>query len=379
MITAPASRDPVAILVGFGRVLRSVGVPATPDRVQSMALAVDELGGVGRSEVYWAGRVTTCASPQDVARYDAAFAAYFSDRRDVLTRSRRSTPTARMVAQPVPDNDAADLAEIRPDQDSVAATASELEILRHADLARLGDADRLRARRLVAALRVAGPTRLTRRRGPARSGHVDGARTLRAMVRQGGEPALLLHHAPTRRPRRVVFLLDVSGSMTPYAEWTLLFAHAMARARRGTEVFTIGTRLTRVSRELRQGDPDQAVRDATALIPDWSGGTRLGEELATFVREHGQRGMARGAVVVIASDGWERGSPALLGEQMAWLSRLGHRVVWVNPHTARLGFAPSTAGMTAALPYIDDLVAGHSVAAFESLARFLGGEVASRA
>jgi uncharacterized protein with von Willebrand factor type A (vWA) domain len=167
--------------------------------------------------------------------------------------------------------------------------------------------------------------------------------------------------------------------MTPYAEWTLRFAHAMARARRSTEVFTMGTRLTRVSRELRQADPDRAVRAAAAAIPDWSGGTRLGAELATFIRLHGQRGAARGAVVVIASDGWEHGDPTLLGEQMAWLSRLARRVVWVNPHTARPGFAPTTAGMAAALPYVDDLVAGHTVAAFASLARLLGGEVASRA
>jgi uncharacterized protein with von Willebrand factor type A (vWA) domain len=199
------------------------------------------------------------------------------------------------------------------------------------------------------------------------------------MVRQGGEPALLHRHAPTRRPRRVVFLLDVSGSMAPYAEWTLLFAHAMARARRGTEVFSMGTRLTRVSRELRIADPDRALRAATGAIPDWSGGTRLGEELSRFLRQHGQRGAARGAVVVIASDGWERGDPTLLGTQMAWLARLAHRVVWVNPHTAREGFVPSTAGMTAALPHVDDLVAGHSIAAFESLARILGGEAAARA
>ena len=372
-------RDTVGILVGFGRVLRSAGVAATPDRVHSMAVAVDELGGAGRAEVYWAGRLTTCASPQDVARYDAAFVAYFSDRRPILTRARPSLPVVRPVAVPGYDPGGAGPEPDTPDRAEVAATASELEILRHADLARLGDADRLRARRLVAALRVDGPTRTSRRRRPDRRGDVDAARTLRAMVRQGGEPALLHRHAPTRRPRRVVFLLDVSGSMAPYAEWTLLFAHAMARARRGTEVFTMGTRLTRVSRELRIADPDRALRAATAAIPDWSGGTRLGEELAGFVRLHGQRGVARGAVVVIASDGWERGDPTLLGEQMAWLARLAHRMVWVNPHTARPGFAPSTAGMTAALPHVDDLVAGHSIAAFQSLARLLGGEVASRA
>ena len=167
--------------------------------------------------------------------------------------------------------------------------------------------------------------------------------------------------------------------MSPYADSLLRLAHVFVRTVPHVEVFTMGTRLTRVTRELRNPDPQAALRAATGAIPDWSGGTRLGEELATFVRQYGQRGAARGAIAVIASDGWERGDPSLLGEQMAWLARLVHRVVWVNPHTSRPGFTPSTAGMTIALPYVDDLVAGHSVAAFESLARLLGGEAAARA
>jgi uncharacterized protein with von Willebrand factor type A (vWA) domain len=170
-----------------------------------------------------------------------------------------------------------------------------------------------------------------------------------------------------------VFLLDVSGSMAPYADWTMLFAHAAARTRPRTEVFTIGTRLTRVTRELRGPDPERAIRAATEHIPDWSGGTRLGAELDEFLRRYGQRGVARGAVVVLASDGWERGEVSLLAAGMAWLRRLARRVVWVNPHRSRPGFAPVTAGMAAALPFIDDFVAGHSVAAYEELAAVLVG------
>ncbi|NEA23138.1 vWA domain-containing protein, partial [Actinomadura bangladeshensis] len=165
-----------------------------------------------------------------------------------------------------------------------------------------------------------------------------------------------------------------SGSMSPYADALLRFAHAAARSGgRDVEVFSAGTRLTRLTRELRHRDPDAAMAAATAAIPDWSGGTRLGEELKEFLDRFGQRGLARGAIVVIASDGWERGDAALLGEQMARLHRLAHRVVWANPHKARPGYEPLTAGMAAALPHVDDFTSGHSLAALEELARIVAG------
>jgi uncharacterized protein with von Willebrand factor type A (vWA) domain len=166
----------------------------------------------------------------------------------------------------------------------------------------------------------------------------------------------------------VVLLVDVSGSMSPYADALLRFAHAAVRARpASTEVFTIGTRLTRVTRELRLRDPDRALAAGGSAIPDWSGGTRLGEVLKAFLDRWGQRGTARGAVVVICSDGWERGDAELLGEQMARLRRLAYRVVWVNPHKGRAGYEPLTGGMQAALPHVDVFVSGHSMAAFEEL------------
>jgi uncharacterized protein with von Willebrand factor type A (vWA) domain len=170
----------------------------------------------------------------------------------------------------------------------------------------------------------------------------------------------------------VVLLLDVSGSMAPYADTLLRFAHAATRRHpASTEVFTMGTRLTRVTRPMRLRDADQALVAAGQAIPDWSGGTRLGEVLKAFLDRWGQRGTARRAVVSVFSDGWERGDPALLGEQMARLSRLAHLVVWVNPHKGKDGYAPLTGGMQAALPYIDDFVAGHSLAAFEHLVEVL--------
>jgi uncharacterized protein len=171
----------------------------------------------------------------------------------------------------------------------------------------------------------------------------------------------------------VVLIVDVSGSMSPYADVLLRFAHAAVRsAPRSTEVFSAGTRLTRVTRELRHREPDAAMTAVSEAIPDWSGGTRLGEELKEFLDHFGQRGMARGAIVVIASDGWERGDTTLLGEQMERLHRLAHRVVWSNPHKAQPGYEPLTGGMLAALPYVDDFVAGHSLAALEELAGVIG-------
>uniref|UniRef100_UPI00180521F5 vWA domain-containing protein n=1 Tax=Sporichthya sp. TaxID=65475 RepID=UPI00180521F5 len=202
---------------------------------------------------------------------------------------------------------------------------------------------------------------------------------VRAMLRRGGEPAELPRRRRKDRPRRIVLLLDVSGSMEPYAEAYLRFAHTMSRKRPQVEAFTIGTRLTRITRALSVRDPDAALRAVSAAVPDWSGGTRLGDLVKAFLDRWGQRGMARGAVVVIASDGWERGEVELLATQMQRLHRLARAVVWVNPHVGKDGFAPTAAGMQAALPFIDGLVAGHSVAAFDDLARLLSEDLRSGA
>jgi len=166
----------------------------------------------------------------------------------------------------------------------------------------------------------------------------------------------------------VVLLLDVSGSMSPYADALLRFAHVVARANpAGTEVFSLGTRMTRLSRAIRARDPELALAAAGRTVPDWAGGTRLGETLRAFLDRWGRRGLARGAVVVIFSDGWERGEPALLAEQMAQLKRLAHVVIWVNPHAGAQGYLPVQSGIAAALPFIDRLLAGHSLATLQDL------------
>jgi uncharacterized protein len=359
--------DIVGTIVGFARTLRVAGVPVTTDRVQGMVAALDQLDPTRADHVYWAGRLTLCAGPDDIRRYDQGFAAYFLGARPPLRPVQREVVTiAGLPGERVRPDGAAGT-----ERAGVALSAGDREVLRHRDLARLTRAERDEARRLLALLDPVGPPRRSRRFAASHRGPIDAHRTVRHLLRRGGEPARLLRHAHRPRSRRLVVLVDISGSMEPYADAVLRFAHVATRRRPGTEVFTIGTRLTRVSRELRHRDADLALAAVARAVPDWSGGTRLGELLRAFLDRWGQRGTARGAVVVVASDGWERGDPRVLGEQMARLRRLAHRVVWVNPHRGKPGFAPLAAGMAAALPYVDDFVAGHSVAAYEELAAVL--------
>jgi uncharacterized protein with von Willebrand factor type A (vWA) domain len=354
----------IEALVGFARTLRHAGVAATPDRVPALLAAVAALDAADPAGVYWAGRLTLCTEPDDLPVYDAAFAAYFGDRRPATpTRPLPVTPVLPTASVPLRGGTAGgEPAEV------LSLAASPTEVLRHRDVAELSTVERDEARRLVALLAPATAPRRSRRYRPSRRGIVDAHRTVRAALRQEGEPARLARRRRRTRPRRLVLLLDVSGSMSPYADALLRFGHAAVRRRPTlTEVFTLGTRLTRVTRALRHRDPDAALRAAGATIPDWHGGTRLADSLRAFLDRWGQRGTARGAVVVVCSDGWEFGDPAGLAAQLHRLSRLAYRLVWVNPHRGKPGYAPLAGGMAAALPYLDDFVAGHSLAALEEL------------
>ncbi|GIJ58099.1 vWA domain-containing protein [Virgisporangium aurantiacum] len=356
----------VAALVGFARALRDAGVVADAHRVPAMLAAVDLLGV---DELYWAGRLTLCAEPDDLPIYDRVFRTYFGN-----STKRQPLPTAptmpSMTAPFVGGTPGA--AGDDEEEGTVGVSTSTVEILRTRDVAALTARERAEVRRLLALLTPGTAPRRTRRRRPASRGEVDARGTVRALIRNGGEPTALRRRGRLRRPRRLVLLVDVSGSMTPYADALLRFAHAAVRLRpTRTEVFTLGTRLTRVTRAFRHRDPDAAQTAAGAVIPDWHGGTRLADSLRAFVDRWGQRGTARGAVVVICSDGWERGDPALLAAQVGRLHRLAYRLVWVNPHRGKSGYAPLAGGMAAALPFCDDFVAGHSLDALEELVRVI--------
>ncbi len=361
------TRDPVPGLVGFAAALRVAGLPCDATRVQAYLAAVGEVDIAEPSQLYWAGRLTLCAEPDDLPRYDDAFAAWFTPddgrprRRGTAQRPREVT----MAALTAVDAGSGD-GDRRTDELKVAA--SEAEVLRHRDISQLTAAEREHLRELMATLHLAPPLRRSMRLRPRRRGRIDPSRVLAAMRAAGGEPVRLRYRDRTRRPRRVVLLLDISGSMTPYADALLRFAHAVVRAApMTTEVFTVGTRLTRLSRQLRRRDPQEALSSASRAVPDFAGGTRLGETLRVFLDRWGQRGLARRAVVVLFSDGWERGDAALLGAQVERLRRLAHRVLWVNPHAGRDGYVPVQSGIAAALPHVDRLLAGHSLATLEEL------------
>jgi uncharacterized protein with von Willebrand factor type A (vWA) domain len=361
--------DPATTLAGFARALRAAGLPVTQDRTQTYLIAVAAVGMADVGGVYWAGRAMFTAEPDHFALYDQVFESWFAGTVPHLVR-RHGAPPPRPLPGMLPADDATGAAGRRDEQDPdvVRARASGVEVLRHRDLAALTPPERAALAQLFALIRPQSPRRRAARRRPHHRGELDVRRTLRDELRRGGEPGRIRRRRRATRPRRVVLLLDVSGSMTSYADALLRLAHVWVRsAPRSTEAFTIGTRLTRVTRALRARDAEQALRGAGEQVPDWSGGTRLGEVLQAFLDRWGQRGMARGAVVVIFSDGWERGDPAALGAQMARLRRLAHRVVWVNPHRGKAGYRPVQGGIAAALPFVDDFVAGHSLATFAEL------------
>lgn len=353
------------LLLGFARALRASGVAVTTDRGQGFLAAVALVGVHDQRATYWAGRTTLCSSPDDLARYDQLFTAWFVAGE---THPIPKPPQERTVVQAdLEESDAAGDADGEEEPD-VHALASRTEILRHRDIAEMDVVQKARLTALFAGLRPRTPRRNSQRRRSWHRGDVDPGRTLRRSLARMGEPAEIAWQRRSSRPRRLVLLIDVSGSMSAYADALLRLAHRFVQAGEGpVEVFTTGTRLTRVTRGLRLREADRALVAAGEIVPDWSGGTRLGDTLKVFLDRWGQRGMARGAVVVLFSDGWERGDTDQLAEQMQRLHRLAHRVVWVNPHRGKEGYEPVQQGIVAALPYVDDFVAGHSMATFADL------------
>lgn len=363
------------VAVAFARVLRGTGLDVPVGSTITFADALAAVGLDRRDSVYWAGRATLVRSPEDRETYDRAFEAFWDGRHDAPDRVTTSVPISLAFdADHDDDGDSADEpTDHERDGASIAVRWSPAEVLRHRDFAELSHAELVEARRLMADLRLAGALRRSRRRRPTHRerGRPDLRRTVRRSLRTGGEPIDRAFTAPSQRPRRVVLLCDVSGSMEPYARAFLRFVQAAVVGHGRVEAFAVGTRLTRITRELSSRDPDAALAAAARQVLDWSGGTRLGEALRTFNDRWGVRGMARGAVVVILSDGWDRGNPEVLASEMARLRRVAHRIVWVNPLKATPEYAPLARGMAAALPYVDEFVTGHSMAALGELAEVI--------
>ncbi|MGP4019429.1 vWA domain-containing protein [Saccharopolyspora sp. 5N708] len=351
-------------LVGFARALRHSGMACGPTRVQSFLTATEHVGIDDRDAVYWAGRLTLCSDPDDVPRYDAAFDSWFGGAQLSTEQPGRPLPRPARIAALTATDGQGDGDADKP----LAAAASDAEVLRRRDLGELGAPEREHLRRMLAMLRPEPPSRPALRHRRNKRGALSPRATLRELLRSGGEPVRLPRQKRSRRPRRVVLLIDVSGSMSPYADALLRFAHVVVRRSPvSTEVFTLGTRMTRVSRQLRQRDPEAALLAASRAVPDFSGGTRLGETLRVFLDRWGQRGIARGSVVVLFSDGWERGDAAELAEQMRRLRRLARAVIWANPHAGHDGYQPVQSGIVAAMPHVDRMVAGHSLRSLEDV------------
>jgi hypothetical protein len=370
-LTSPSDQAE-RMAVAFARVLRGAGLDVPVGSVVAYAEALGALGIGQQSGVYWAGRTTLVRRIEDVPIYDRVFAIFWLRRTgDALaTDVEEEHLTLLLDDEDMPEGEEGEALEER---DVVTVRFSAHEVLRHKDFAAYSRAELDEARRLMSDLRLAGALRPSRRKRQSlrAKGRPDLRRTVRAALRSGGEPVRRKWVDNDVRPRRLVLLCDVSGSMEPYARALMRFLHAAVIGRTKVEAFALGTRLTRLTRQLTSRDPDAALAAAAEEVVDWSGGTRLGEGLRAFNDRYGQRGMARGAIVVILSDGWERGDPEVMAEQMQRLSRVAYKIVWVNPLKASPGYAPLARGMAAALPYIDDFVEGHSLAALQELAEVI--------
>jgi uncharacterized protein with von Willebrand factor type A (vWA) domain len=369
-----ATRDAGEIAVAFTRVLRGAGLNVPTSSTIAFGEAIARTGIADRDTTFWAGRATLVRRPEDHELFDRAFAVFWehAEAGDLEALEEETLHVTLAVDADDDDDNRPDEAE-PSDDPTIELRFSATEVLRHKDFAEYTATELAEAQQLMSRLRFIGSPRRSLRLAAAdvRTDTPDLRRTVRAAMRAGGEPMRRYYRSRTTRPRRLVLLLDVSGSMEPYARALIRFVHAAVAGRQKVEAFALGTRLTRLTRELSSRDPDEALRRATTRVIDYGGGTRLGDGLRVFNDDWGQRGMARGAIVVILSDGWDRGDPVVLGEQMARLHRVAHKVVWVNPLKVTPGYAPLARGMAAALPHVDAFVEGHSIDAMEQLARVI--------
>lgn len=376
----------VAALVGFGGLLRRLGIEVSPARLQTAAAALGAVDPGDRESVYWALRCTLLSRCEQGEAFDAAFAAFWDAiPLELLPAVAPSPPSAageeaeqegeaaRRTAGNTSLAEGADGDEEEREADPTPTGFSAMERLRAMDFRDYGPEELALARDVMRRLARTLPRRRSRRMRPASSGgYLDRHATLRSAMRSDGHPLELAWRRHSSTPRRLVFLVDISGSMAAYARPVLIFGQAACRASHRVEVLSFGTRLTRLTGELAGPDPARAMERAAEAVPDWAGGTRIGEAIERFNSTWGRRGASRGATVVIVSDGWERGDVSALRREMERLQRTAHTVIWVNPLAGDPGYEPLVAGMAAALPFVDVFLPGQDLRSLEALAALLG-------
>lgn len=374
-------------LLLFGRVLRGLGLDVNPGRMVDLVAALELINVGNRSDFYHAARGLLVHRREDIAPFDEAFEFFWRSRGKELTsldlralgeRRRYRRPaivpppltepagTAR-VEEPMPDSD-------QPPILQAALTYSEREILRQKDFGDLTSQEIAAVKMLMAEIVWRVRERQTARRRPGHGRLLDLRRTVRRNLKYGGEVLDWAEREPKRKPRPLVIIADVSGSMERYTRLLLLFTYGLARAlEQRVEAFVFSTRLTRITRQLRERNLDRALREVSHAVPDWSGGTRIGEALRTFNFHWGRRVLGHGALTLVISDGWDCGDPAVLRDEIARLQRSSRRLIWLNPLLGSPDYEPLTRGIQTALPYIDDFLPVHNLASLEELAEHLGG------
>ena len=364
--------------VAFARILRGAGIDVPLDSVIVFVGALSKIGLENRDDVYWAAYATLIRRHEDTTIFDRAFAVFWDQliAVDMASYEQQTESVTLLIDSEQEDNDDSNADALEEDENTIALRFSNVETLREKDFAVYTDTELREAEQFMSSLKLAGPPKRSLRlqKTNRKGSRHDIRRTMRAVLQNDGEPIERYWREPSTKLRRLVVLLDISGSMEPYARALLRFMHAAVVGRQRVEAFTLGTRLTRITRELANRDPDRALARTSAQVSDWSGGTRLGECLQNFNDNWGVGSLARGSIFVILSDGWDRGEPQVLAEQMLRLQRVAYRVIWVNPLKVSPGYAPLARGMAAAMPFIDDFVEGHSLEALRELTAVIARE-----
>ena len=363
----------VTVLVDFGRALRSKGLAIGSGDILTYCAAMAPLDPTDLVDLYWAGRTTMITRREDLPVYDEVFRSFFLASDAPVQQMLKVKAQAAAEAEATFQIPATEPGKEQEEEILLGLMASNVETLKHRSFGECTDDELAAIRRIMARIKFTPPKRRTRRTKTAKDGRrPDMRRTIRESLRTNGEMVNLYWRRRRVRLRPLVLILDVSGSMSNYSRALLQFAYSAKRASQKVEVFYFGTRLSHVTKPLQSRKPDEALERAAKLVVDWEGGTRIGEAIDLFVRKWGRRGMCRGGVVVICSDGLDRGDPELLSDSMERLSRLCHNIVWMNPHKGdNADYQPQTVGMMAAAPHIDVILSGHDLSSLEELAVLL--------